>query len=307
MGGRRVLLTGALGASAMLLMGHSPYRRWAQYRARHTVIVTDRGDEGAWPLVERLVAHLEARRPDLRPVAARGESAATVLSLLKTRQLDLAVLRAEDAYQGLHGTGPRPDLATALRALAAVAPEYLYVLVAETSPVRALGDLGRARVAVAGPRAEVKARRLLAVSGLDPAADVRWLSLPLESSIAALGRGEVQAVVFESPAASPVRVVGDLRLRPIPLDTAVGALVARYGPIYFAAAPPPSGETAGAAGGDVLAEARLLVSREDYPVERARTIVESLEGSRDLAPRDTPLAIPRHAGTPGPSRRPESR
>jgi len=132
---RRSFLVGAVGVSALFLMGHSPYRKWSQYRALYTVIATDRTDAGSFPLGERLARRL-ARRPDLRATAARSEDARTLLSLLKTRQLDLALLRAEDAHQGLHGTGSYASLMTPLRALAGLAPEYLHVLLPASSPLR---------------------------------------------------------------------------------------------------------------------------------------------------------------------------
>ncbi|HEV8661527.1 MAG TPA: TAXI family TRAP transporter solute-binding subunit, partial [Candidatus Methylomirabilis sp.] len=176
---RRMFLTGALGAGAVLLTGHSPYRKWSQYRARHTVIVTDRADTGSFPLGARLARHLAVRRPDLKATAARSENPRTLLSLVKSRQLDLALLRAEDAYQGLRGIGPYASLMTPLRALAAVAPEYLHLVVPALSPVRAIGDLRGKRVGVieGGGQARAKAQRVVAAFGLDPEGDVRWESL----------------------------------------------------------------------------------------------------------------------------------
>lgn len=297
-GGRRLFLTGAIGASAVLLMGHSPYRRWAQYRGLHTVIAADRADPPSFPLCERLVARLATRRPELKAIAGRAENAATVGSLLTTRQLDLGLLRADDARHVGRGRGPGPDRATPLLALVAVAPEYLYVLVAAPSPVRALTDLRGRRVGVADSegRAQVKARRLLAASGLDPDADVRWTSLAAAEGIPALGRGDLDAWVFESPSPGPALGLPPAHpLRLVPQGPALPALVARHGPIYFPVTPAAVADAAVEVDGPVLAEARILVCRADYPAERARSIVQALEGWSELAPLDTPLPIPRHA------------
>lgn len=298
---RRVFLIGALGAGAMLLMGHSPYRKWSHYRARHTVIVTDRADAGSFPLGERLVRHVAARRPGLNATVARAENPRTLLSLLKTRQLDLGLLRAEDAYQGLLGSGAYPDLMTPLRALAGVAPEYLYVVVPAPSPVRAIGDLRGQRVGVveAGGRARAKAQRVAAAFGLDPEGDVRWEPLATEEALAALASGRIAACCLEAPLRAPAlaaeRRPAGLRLRLIPHGEAFPALVVRHGPIYFRgsleANPFPDLEVEG----DLLGELRLLVCREDYPAERARAVVEALSGWEELAPAGTPLTIPLHA------------
>ncbi len=305
---RRIFLTGALAGSTLLLMGHSPYRRWSLYRARHTVIATDRADAASSPLGERLARHLAARRPDLNATVARSEDPRTLLSLLRSRQLDLALLRAEDAYQGLHGTGPYASLMTPLRALAGLAPEYLHIVVPAPSPVRGIGDLRgqRAGIVEAGGRARAKAERVVAAFGLDPEGDVRWESLATDEGLSALGGGRVAACCLEGPLPAPALAAGrrpaGLRLRLVPHGDAVPALVVRYGPIYFRAAVGADRYPEVEAGGDVLGELRLLVCREDYPAEKARAIVEALVGWEELAPPGTPLPIPLHpalAATPG--------
>lgn len=297
---RRIFLTGGLGASALLLMGHSPYRRWSQYRARHTVIVTDRADAGSFPLGERLARSVAARRPDLKATAARGEDPRTLLSLLKSRQLDLALLRAEDAYQSLYGIGSYASLMMPLRALAGIAPEYLHVVVPAASPVRAIGDLRSEHVGVveAGGRARAKAQRVVEAFGLDPDGDIVWKSLASAEAMPALAAGRVAAVCLEGPVPAPALAAGrrpeGLRLRLIPHGDSVSTLVARHGPIYFRATLPADRYPDVEMRGDVLGEARVLVCREDYPAERARALVEALAGWDELAALETPLPIPLH-------------
>jgi TRAP-type uncharacterized transport system substrate-binding protein len=297
---RRLFLAGTVAAGAVPLMGHSPYRKWTQYRALHTVIVTDRSDAESFPLGERLAAHLVARRPELRATAARSESSATVLSLLRTRQVDVALLRAEDAYQGLHGSDPYAALATPLRALAGVAPEYLYLLVPVGSEIRTMAQLRGRRVGVAdaSARVQTKVRRLAAASGLDPDGDVRWSSLRPGDVAAALDRDEVDVSCLESPLAAPARTLprlaGDRRLRAVAQGDAVRALIERYGPVYFSASRAEDADGDLQTDGPLLGEARLFVCRDDFPAERARVLAEALAGWDGLAPRKTPLPIPLH-------------
>ncbi len=297
---RRVFLTGVLGASAGLLMGHSPYRKWSQYRARHTMIATDRGDARAFPLGERLVRHVAARRPDLNATAGRAQDPRTLVSLLKSRQLDLALLRAEDAYQGLHGTGPYASLITPLRALAVLTPEYLHVVVPAPSPVRAIGDLRGKRVGIIedGGRTRAKAERVAAAFGLDPQSDIRWESLAEAEALSALAAVRVVACCVESPAPAPVLAAGrrpaGLRLRIVPHGDAVPTLVARHGPIYFRAVLGSDRYPDLEAGADVVGEVWLLVCRDDYSAERARALAEALTGWDELAPPGTPFPIPVH-------------
>ncbi|HLE44909.1 MAG TPA: TAXI family TRAP transporter solute-binding subunit [Methylomirabilota bacterium] len=300
---RRSFLVGAVGVSALFLMGHSPYRKWSQYRALYTVIATDRTDAGSFPLGERLARRL-ARRPDLRATAARSEDARTLLSLLKTRQLDLALLRAEDAHLGLRGTGSYASLMTPLRALAGLAPEYLHVLLPASSPLRAIGDLKGESIGVVedGGRSRLKSQRVVAAHGLDPERDVRWQRLASDDGLPAMAAGRVGALCLEAPLPAPAldaaRRPAGLRLRLLPQGDAVSALAARHGPIYFRAALPADRYPDVEAGGDLLGEARLLVCREDYPLERARAIVEALAGWEELVPAGTPLPIPGHPALP---------
>jgi NMT1-like family len=300
---RRGLLLGTIGASALALMGHSPYRKWSQYRARHAVIATDRADTGSFPLGERLAQRLAERRPDLAAVAARSENARTLVSLLRTRQVDLALLRAEDAYQGMLGTGPYAALATPLQVLATLAPEYLYIVVPAGSSVRVVSDLKRQRVGVTDTgRARVKAERVAAAYGLDPEAELEWQPVALADGLSSTSARLVAAWCLEGPLAqfAPVTVEAPpgFSHRLIQHGDAVPALAARYGPIYFRAVLPTKGDTDVGRGVDVLGEARLLVCREDYPLERGHMIAEALAGWEGLAPPGTPRPIPAHPGFP---------
>lgn len=297
---RRRFLAGAVATSGLLLMGHSPYRKWTQYRAGHTVIITDRSDAESFPLGERLAAHLAARRPELKPTAARSESSATILSLLRTRQVDVALLRGEDAYQGSHGAGPYAALGTPLRALAGVAPEYVHVLVPAVSEIRTMAELKGRRVGVADAsgRVRIKVQRLAAAAGLDPDADVRWSLLRPSDVAMALDRGEVDVSCLESPRLATARAVprlaDDRRLRGVAQGDALRTLIDHYGPVYFPASRAEDADVDLQTDGPVLGEVRLLVCREDYSAERARVLAEALGGWDGLAPPKTPLPIPLH-------------
>lgn len=298
---RRLFLAGTVAAGASLLMGHSPYRKWAQYRARHTVIATDGSDAEAFQLGERLAARLAVQRPELNATATRAQNSAAVLSLLRSRQLDVALLRGDDAYQGRNGAGPYTALATPLCALAGIAPEYLYVLTSTQSTIRTTAELKDRRVGVAdaGGRVLNKARRLVAASGLDPDADVRWSSLRAADAAAALDRGDIDAWCLESPASHPSaqalpQLGGDRRFRAVGQADAVRTLIDRHGPVYFPANPADDTDAGLVGDGPILGEVRLFVCRDDYPAERARTLAVALDGWDGLAPPKTPLPIPLH-------------
>lgn len=293
------MLIGALGASAFFLTAHTPYPRWYRYRASHTVIATDREDARSFPLGGRLAQHLATRVPEMKPTAARSKNPEKLLSSLRSHQLDLALLRAEDAYKGLHGKPPYAALATPLRVLAALTPEYLYVFVQDGSAIHTIADLRGKRVGLVndGGRAGRKAQRVVAVFRINPATEIEWKSLHAADATSALSDGRVEAVCVElpPPGADPLsrRLMADPRLRLLPSGTAVPVLTKQHGPIYFQANI-DDGDTPVAEASDVMGELRLLVTRDDYPAERARAVAEALADWEERAPSNVSVPIPLH-------------
>ena len=122
----RTLLAGGV---VLTLMGHSPYRQWATYRQTHLVVVADGSAPGAAAACDAVARLLAAHVPKTRATAAEARSAADVVRLLRSRQLPLGLLLADDAADALFGRGPfagEPPLP--VRALAAVGPYRLVAL-----------------------------------------------------------------------------------------------------------------------------------------------------------------------------------
>jgi hypothetical protein len=127
---RRILLQTALAiAGASLLTGHSPYRQWYAFRAKHWLIVAAHGDAQASRLADAVSALLAARLPESQAMAAEVENERDAVQLLRTHQLELAILRidaANDAYSGdgaFQRDGPVP-----LRSVAGLGPHLLVAL-----------------------------------------------------------------------------------------------------------------------------------------------------------------------------------
>jgi TRAP-type uncharacterized transport system substrate-binding protein len=126
---RRVLLRIALAiAGATLLTGHSPYRQWYAFRAKHWLIVVAHGDAQASRLADAVCALLAVRLPQSQAMAAEAENERDAVQLLRTHQLELAIVRigaANDAFSG--GGAFRRDGPVPLRT---VAPFGSHLLVA---------------------------------------------------------------------------------------------------------------------------------------------------------------------------------
>jgi hypothetical protein len=127
---RRVLLRTALAiAGATLLTGHSPYRQWYAFRAKHWLIVAAHGDAQASRLADAVSALLAVRLPESQAMAAEVENERDAVQLLRTHQLELAIVRigvANDAFSG--GGAFRRDGPVPLRTVAPFGPHLLVAL-----------------------------------------------------------------------------------------------------------------------------------------------------------------------------------
>jgi TRAP-type uncharacterized transport system substrate-binding protein len=126
---RRLLTLSLLGAAAALLPGHSPYRQWYAYRAKHLVVVTDEARPGALAVAAAVAAAIAARWPETRAVPAAARTPAEVVKLLSSGQLQVGLLPAAEALQAYEGRGRfAGDGKVPLRAVAALGGDLLVVL-----------------------------------------------------------------------------------------------------------------------------------------------------------------------------------
>jgi len=126
---RRLLALSLLGAAAALLHGHSPYRQWYAYRAKHLVVVTDEGRPGALAIADAVAAAIAARWPETRAVAAAARTPTEVVKLLSSGQLQVGLLPAAEALEAFEGRGRFADGGKVpLRAVAVLGGDLLVVL-----------------------------------------------------------------------------------------------------------------------------------------------------------------------------------
>ncbi len=126
---RRLLALSLLGAAAVFLPGHSPYRQWYVYRARHLVVVTDEARPGALAIASAVASAIAARWPETKAVPAAARTPVEVVKLLSSGQLQVGLLPAAVALAAFEGRGRfADDGKVPLRAVAVLGGDLLVVL-----------------------------------------------------------------------------------------------------------------------------------------------------------------------------------
>jgi hypothetical protein len=97
------------GASCLLIgraAGHTPYRQWDVYRQKHLLIGTCRADPDSYPLGKSLVAILASAVPDSKARVTRAPDQMRLASLVTTGQLELILLKLDEAASLAAGREP---------------------------------------------------------------------------------------------------------------------------------------------------------------------------------------------------------
>ena len=122
---RRVLQAALALAGAATLTAHSPYKQWYAYRAQRLIVVASASDAEACGIADAVSVQMLAQHPESKAMSAQARSARDVVQMLRTRQLEVAVLDLITATAAYAGSVPfEREGALALCALAAF-PDYL--------------------------------------------------------------------------------------------------------------------------------------------------------------------------------------
>ncbi|HTS55775.1 MAG TPA: hypothetical protein VMH26_21105 [Burkholderiales bacterium] len=125
---RSFLQAGLAVAGATLLTGHSSDRQWYALGPQHWLIAAAHGDAEACRLAGAVSALLAARVPGSQAMSTEAESEREVVQLLRTHQLELAIVGIDAANGALSGSVTSfPDGPVPLRT---VAPFGAHLLVA---------------------------------------------------------------------------------------------------------------------------------------------------------------------------------
>lgn len=116
----------ALGLAWLAVSAHTPYRQWKVYRKRRLLIVGAKTDPAGYRLTRAVAETLAAQLPDSHARPSRASNTARLASLLRTKQMDVAVLARAEAVALRRGHGTFRDVGPVeLRALFALGAHLL--------------------------------------------------------------------------------------------------------------------------------------------------------------------------------------
>lgn len=95
-----------LALAGLFLPAHAPYGQWAVFRKKYLLILSTREDPPSFDLAQTLSAALLRELPESRAQASRAPSKARIAALLSSHQMELALMRPDDAASLREGVPP---------------------------------------------------------------------------------------------------------------------------------------------------------------------------------------------------------
>ena len=249
-------------------------------RDGHLIVASGARGQNYWSVVAALGYESAVEQLSSPIMNVEVRDARETLSLLRDGIATAAVMRADEAAMAAQGQGvfAREGTFPDLRALAALFPEPIHVLVKASNPIASIAELDGRRVAVvsgtvaARSEAEdiLRAHRVMSAATADALAE-----LPLDAALAALARGERDAVILT--AAAPQSALRDFAatttLRLLSLDADAVALLTTGNSNYIAVSLPALAYPGQERPVATVAVAALLVTTASVPTADAETLL----------------------------------
>ncbi len=250
--------------------------------------------------------------PDVEATAEVTAASVDNLKLIRDHKSDIAFTLADTLDDAVAGRGafarkgPVPA-----RVLAVLYDNYTHLVATGSSGVARVADLAGTHVSIgaAGGGTELIATRMLRAAGLDPAKDIRPVSLGVAQSVDALKDGKIDAFFWSGgvPTASILDLASTRAVswRLVPNDEALGPLQTAFGPSFYSRLVVPRSAYPGLPDDvAVVGVANLLAVHADMPDQLAYDITRLLfEHQADLVAvhREAALLKPAAPSTPSPA------
>jgi len=250
-----------------------------------------------YPIGAAIAAILNASLEGTTARAIPSRGSIENLHWLERGDVELGIAQQDVAYYAFHGQEVFAGRAFArVRALAALYPEMIQVVVRSDAPVRGIPDLKGRRVALGahGSGTAFNARQILQTAGV--LHEVRAVEAPFEEAMTQLEQGNLDAAFIT--AGVPTRVIQALAdrvpIRILPIDGALrDELIRRYP--FFSVASLPAGSYGAAGAVGAVAITALLVCQATLPEETVtellRALFSNLPYMRQAHPRGADITL----------------
>lgn len=272
-----------LGISGWVWLGQGAGARRVLAQTTVRLSLATGGTGGVYyPLGGGMAALISKSIPGVEATAEVTTASVDNMKLLHTGKIALALTLPDTAWDASQGGLKGLAEKVAVRTLAALYSNYMHIVALEGSGIRSVADLKGKRVSTGAPGSgtEVKGLRVLEAYGLTPK-DLRSQDrLGVAESAGALKDRKLDAFIWDG--GLPTAAVLDLAATPgikiaiIPHGDAVPRMVAKYGPLYFAATIPKGTYGGMTADAPVAAATNLLVAHERMEESLAYQITKVL-------------------------------
>jgi TRAP transporter TAXI family solute receptor len=266
-----VIAAVAVAAAAWIPTAHSA-------PATRLSIVTGGTGGVYFPLGGGLAQLISKYIPGVQATAEVTSASVDNMRLIGAKRADIAFTLADTAYDAFKGEAAFRGNPVPIRTLTPIYNNFNHLVTLEGTGIATLADLRGKRVSVGSPGSgtEVTALRILQAAGLDPDRDIRKERLGVAESADALRDRRLDAFFWSG--GLPTAAVLDLattpgiRIRLVPMDSALPALQRQYGALYFRAVILKEIYPGMPANAPTIGVANLLVVHQDFPADLAYQI-----------------------------------
>ncbi len=255
-------------------------------------VIASGGTQGVYyAYADTLAGRLEAAAPDLDVEVVPTAGSVDNLHRLAAGDATFAFTAADVAADAVNGAAPF-GRRLPLAAVSRVYDDYMHLVIAASSPIRAMRDLAGRTVSI-GPKGSgtaVIVERLFSVAGLQTRS-VHAVQLGINESVDALRKGTVDAFFWSGglPTSGVQTLSHELPLRLVPLGGLAPAIQDKFGSVYHQAAV-PAGTYGLADQVDTIAVPNFLVCREDTDPALVKLVVATLFRGREMIASAVPAA-----------------
>lgn len=220
--------------------------------------------------------------PGVQATAEVTSASVDNMRLIGSKRADIAFTLADTAYDAFKGEaafrgGPLP-----IRTLTPIYNNFNHLVTIEGTGIATLADLKGKRVSVGSPGSgtEVTALRILLAAGIDSDRDIRKERLGVAESGDALKDRKIDAFFWSG--GLPTAAVLDLattpgiRVRIVPMDSALPNLQKQYGALYFSSVILKEIYPGTPANAPTIGVANLLVVHQDFSADLAYQITKMI-------------------------------